>query len=308
MKISHLRTLLEVAETGSLVKAADRLNTVQPAISRQIRLLEEDLGIKLFTRHGRGMAPTEAGLKALDGATRVLAEVEQLRVTVCDSDARLTGRVSIGMPPAFIELLAVPLARYFQDNHPAVEVQLLSRFSALLRDGMQHGEIDLALTYEWMQSRAVRTIPLLRERLYLVGPADAGLSTSRSVPLKALQGRRLILPPASHSLAGMIEDTARKAKLSLDVKLTVESYPAIRALIQNGFGWTVWPLASVQKDVAEGRLSAAPIARPVMQRQLVLATPSDRRPARAVGIAVELIRSEIVALNRQGTLEGTLLA
>ncbi|HZW46452.1 MAG TPA: LysR family transcriptional regulator, partial [Microvirga sp.] len=81
MDIAQLRTLIHVAELGSLSKAAGRLHIAQPALSRQIRLLEEELGIRLFDRHGRGMVLTERGRDVLRHAIRVLAELEELRAS-----------------------------------------------------------------------------------------------------------------------------------------------------------------------------------------------------------------------------------
>src|SRR5690242_15274567 len=79
MDVVQLKTLIHVAELGSLSKAADRLNIAQPALSRQIRLLEDELGVFLFDRPGRGMVITEVGREVLDHATRVMAELEAIR-------------------------------------------------------------------------------------------------------------------------------------------------------------------------------------------------------------------------------------
>ena len=76
MELSQLRTLIHVADLGSLSKAADRIGIAQPALSRQIRMLEEELSVRLFTRHGRGMVLTEKGREILEHATRVMAELE----------------------------------------------------------------------------------------------------------------------------------------------------------------------------------------------------------------------------------------
>ena len=123
MDVPQLRTILYVAELGSLSKAADRLRIAQPALSRQVRLLEEELGIRLFDRHGRGMEVTEAGKEVLRHAQRIMQELDEIRATVADEDAPLRGHVSIGMPPTVSDILSVPLVSAFQARHPEAKLQ-----------------------------------------------------------------------------------------------------------------------------------------------------------------------------------------
>src|SRR5579862_1519214 len=90
MEFSQLRTLVCVAELGSLSKASDRLRIAQPALSRQVRMLEEELGVALFTRHGRGMVLTEQGRDVLKHATRIAGEMEEIRASASNVDAPLS--------------------------------------------------------------------------------------------------------------------------------------------------------------------------------------------------------------------------
>src|SRR6202789_486434 len=99
MEFGQLRTLIHVAERGSLSKAADRLRIAQPALSRQVRMLEEELGVALFTRHRRGMVLTERGGEVLKHASRVDAELDEIRASASDVDMPLTGQIAIGLPP-----------------------------------------------------------------------------------------------------------------------------------------------------------------------------------------------------------------
>lgn len=91
MDVTQLRTLIHVAELGSLSKAVDRLHIAQPALSRHVRLLEEELGVRPFDRHGRGMIVTEQGQGVLRHALRAMAELEEIRAVVSDENAPLRG-------------------------------------------------------------------------------------------------------------------------------------------------------------------------------------------------------------------------
>lgn len=307
MKLSQLKSLLYVAESGSLVKAADRLHTVQPAVSRQIRMLEEELKARLFERHGRGMVPTEAGHKAIEGARRIMAELDHIQSDVAEADTTLRGQVTVGMPPALADLLALPLVQAIQASHPKVELQLMSAFTGHLRDWMQRGELDLAIIYEQAHSRALHATPLLRERLYLVGPPGCGLSLKRSVPFAALGGKTFILPPRHHNLPAMVEQAAADKGVTLKILAKIDSLSAIRNLVVQGMGYTVLPLAPVASDVAAGRLSAAPLSGPALSRGLVLAQPSDRRPSRAArfaaGAVIDIVRHLVQTQVLFGRLE-----
>ena len=164
-EISQLRTILHVAELGSLSKAADRLRIAQPALSRQVRMLEEELGIRLFDRHGRGMVVTEAGQEVLRHAQRIMGEMAEIRSSVADADAPLRGHVSIGMPPTVSDIVSVPLVTAFRARHPEATIRIVSAYSAYLLDWLHKGEVDVAILFESRPLRSLRSTPLLEEIL-----------------------------------------------------------------------------------------------------------------------------------------------
>ena len=137
VEISQLKTLIHVAELGSLSKAADRLNVAQPALSRQIRLLEKELGAYLFSRHGRGMVINEAGREVLDHATRIMAELEAIRDSVAVAPSSFTGAVAIGTTVTVAEIVSVPLIALIKRAHPHLAVRLSAAFSGYLIDWLQ---------------------------------------------------------------------------------------------------------------------------------------------------------------------------
>jgi LysR family nitrogen assimilation transcriptional regulator len=308
MDLAQLRTLLHVADLGSLSKAADRLHIAQPALSRQVRLLEQELGTRLFDRHGRGMRVTETGEEVLRRAARILAEVEELRAAVGDPVRALTGRVSIGLPPTVSEVLSAPLIAAIRKAQPLLDVQLVDALSGYLADWMQRGEVDVAVLHEPQATRALRAKPLLLERLFLVGRADARLSAKRPVPFSRLAGTRLVLPGRSHGLRAVIERFAAQAGVPLDCPIEVDSLNTQKRLVQQGFGMTILPLAPIHADVAAKRLSAAPLVKPVAVRRLTLAFPNERPVSRAARFAGEAIESVVADLVRRGVWGGKLIA
>lgn len=297
MELSQLRTLIHVAELGSLSKAADRLHIAQPALSRQVRMLEEELGFALFLRHGRGMVLSEQGKEVLTHAMRVMAEIDEIRATATPADAPLTGEVAIGLPPTVADIISLPLAAAFGKAHPKAKLRLVSAYTGYLLDWMHRGEVDVAVLYDPRMARSLRSRPLLLENLFLIGPPDAGFSTVRAVSFTSLAGKRLLLPSIKHGLRIIVERCATDAGITLDVGIEADSYSALKDLVRNGHGWTILPLAPIHADVVAGQLTAAPLIDPVPVRRLILAYPADRpasRLARFAGQAIEDIAKDLV--------------
>jgi LysR family transcriptional regulator, nitrogen assimilation regulatory protein len=308
MDLSQLRTLIHVAELGSLSKAADRMRIAQPALSRQVRLLEEELGVRLFVRHGRGMVITEQGRDVLAHAVRVMTELDEIRARTSDANAPLTGQIAIGMPPTVADILSVPLVTAFGKSHPKVMLRLVSAYTGYLLDWLHRGEIDVAILYDPHAARSVRSRPLLLENLFLIGPRKAGFSTARAIPFKHLDGKRLLLPSVRHGLRTIVERCATEAGISLDVALEADSYATLKDLVRRGHGWTILPLAPIHDDIAARRLTAATLIDPVPMRRLMLSYPADRPVSRLARFAGETITSIVSDQVERAVWAGRLLS
>jgi LysR family nitrogen assimilation transcriptional regulator len=284
MEFGQLRTLIHVAELGSLSKAADRLRIAQPALSRQVRMLEEELGIELFTRHGRGMVLTEQGRDVLKHAMRISSELEEIRASASDVEAPLAGQVAIGLPPTVADIISVPLVAAFGKAHPNAVLRLVSAYTGYLMDWLHRGEIDLAVLYDPRTARSLRSRPLLLENLFLIGPPEAAFSTVRAVSFKDLAGKRLLLPSPRHGLRTIVERCASDAQIPLDVAVEADSYATLKDLVR-----TILPLAPIHESVVANALTAAPLIDPVPVRRLVLSFPADRQTPRLARFAGKAI-------------------
>jgi DNA-binding transcriptional LysR family regulator len=307
MDISQLRTLIHVAELGSLSKASDRLRIAQPALSRQIRLLEQELGTRLFDRHGRGMVVTEHGQDVLRHAVRIMSEIEEIRAVVSDEDAPLRGHVSIGMPPTASDILSEPLVAAFREAHPEATLRIVSAYSGYLLDWMHRGEIDAAILYDPKMARSLRIQPLLEETLFLIGPADSGLSQEQPVSFATLAERQLLLPSAGHGLRSILDVLAQEAGIRLTVPVEADSYATLKSLVRSGHGLTVLPLAPIHEELSSGQLSAAPLVDPVPLRRLIMSYPTDRPIPRLARFAGQAIAATIANLVDRGIWSGRVL-
>ncbi|MFZ6044589.1 LysR family transcriptional regulator [Pseudomonas sp. CR3202] len=300
MDIVQLKTLIHVAELGSLSKAADRLHIAQPALSRQIRQLEQELGTYLFERHGRGMVITDIGREVLAHASRILEEMESIRTTATGGRSSYRGTVTIGTTPTVAEIITVPLVRKIRDGHPHLAVRFSSAFSGYLLDWLQRGELDLALSYDPQPLHTLRIQPVMMENLMLVGPADAGLRLDTPVRFADIKESQVVVPSNRHGLRNIVEDCARQAEIKLRCNVEADSFGAMIDLVRNGFGLTILPLAPIYAQVQNGALSAAPLVDPQPTRRLVLVYPADRRvspAARFVGESFIEIIADLVERN-----------
>ncbi len=306
MEISQLRTLIHVAELGSLSKAADRLHIAQPALSRQMRMLEEELGVRLFDRHGRGMIVTDQGQDVLRHALRVMAELEDIRTVVSDEDAPLRGHVSIGMPPTVADILSEPLVAAFRASHPDATLRIVSAYSGYLMDWMHRGEVDAAVLYDPKSARTLRVKPLLDEVLFLIGPPGSGLSQEVPVDFSDLEGECMLLPSVGHGLRDILDKCATEHGFALHVPVEADSYSTLKSLVRSGHGSTILPKAPIHRDLALGQLCAAPLQNPVPARRLVMSYPADRPIVRLARFAGQVIASNVSLMVQEGVWPGRL--
>ena len=289
MEISQLRTILHVAELGSLSKAADRLRIAQPALSRQVRLLEDELQVRLFDRHGRGMVVTEAGQAVLRHAQTIMTELELIRASVLDEGMPMTGHVSIGMPPTVGDILSIPLAEAFKTQHPDATLRIISAYSGFLLDWLHRGDVDIAILFAGKPVRSLKALPLLEENLYLIGPANSQLRPDRPTNFETLASMPLLLPSIGHGMRNIVEECAKACSVELNVKVEADNYSTLKNLVKTHHGLTILPLAPIHDEISKGELTYAPLTDPMPVRKLVMSYPSDRPVSRLTKFAARIL-------------------
>jgi LysR family transcriptional regulator, nitrogen assimilation regulatory protein len=300
MDIRQLRTFSCVAELGSLSKASDTLRVAQPALSRQIKLLEHELRAELFTRNGRGMVLTDAGRLLLARTAGIVRQIDQVRDEIQSAGGPPSGRVVLGLVPTVSCVISARLARRTVDTYPGISLCIVESYSGHLMEWLHRGEMDLALIYGPSSDLHLTVQSLGRDTIVAVGPRGSGLAQKKQVDIGWLLRQRLVLPSHSHGLRALIEHAAAKKKLKLDVKLEADSFRVLTSLVEEGLGYTLLPPSSVRNEVAAGRLETAAIAKPAPMRELTLASPIDHPGSTAITLITELIRDELIACRGDG--------
>lgn len=286
MDFKQLRALVTVADTGSVTKASILLNIVQPAVSRQLRLLEEDLGVELFKRSRQGMELTAAGKSLLEYARRVLGEIERARAEIRPSKGSIGGIVTVGLLPSTCDLLSSALVAQVARSHPGIRVRIATGYAGTLQTWLENGEVDVALLYGAKPAAAIRVHPILEEELWVVGLPSSGLEMGRPLPLRELAGHALVLPSAPHGLRTLVEHAASTIGLTLIVVAETNALSVQKSLVLGGHGLTVLPTIAVADDLANGRLTGAPIVEPTIMRKVVVGTSTIRPPTTPVRCVV----------------------
>ncbi len=293
MDFKQLQTFLAIAECGSATKAAQMLHIVQPAISRQMRILEEELGTSLFHRERSGMELTEAGRILLDHAKRVMRELDEARAQLQPSSSTVSGFVRIGMPASTCDLLAGELVATVKHRHPQIRMGMYSGFGGFLQKALLNGELEAAIVNDPEASPLLETRYVLNEQLFLIGPPDSGLRPDLALPLSLLKNKPLVLPAAPHAMRSTIERACALANIELEVVAEVNSMHMQRSLVRHGVGWTIMPSTSFFEDLSQGALSGAPLDSDLLQRHLALCLPMAR-PTSAATRCVTAILMELI--------------
>lgn len=294
MDIKQLRAFLTVAETGNMTRAAETLHLVQPAVSRQIQLLETDIGAPLFERERYGMVLTPAGHSMVGYARRALLELERARAEIGQGAAAgVSGLVTLGLLPSTVDALSSDLVAAVARQFPAIRLRIAIGYAGTLKQWLVAGEVDAALLFGLERSPEVQATPLVDEPLWVVGPAQAGLRKSAPVALAQLARQPVILPSAPHGIRTLVEHACAVSGTTLSIAAETNALSAQRALVLGGHGWTILPPIAVAEDLRARRLSGAPLAQPDLSRTIVLGLPNHRTTGGAVQHAVALLTDTI---------------
>jgi LysR family nitrogen assimilation transcriptional regulator len=307
MDLKQLEYFVRVAELGSFTRASIALDIAQPALSRQIRLLEVELRQNLLTRNGRGALPTEAGNLLLKHGRGILHQVELAREELGAVRGALAGRVSIGLPPSLSRLITVPLTRAFKQQLPQAHLTLNEGFSVLMCEGLRVGNIDIAVLYNAEHSPEVEMTTLHTEELVLISKTDPTLNqptnqaqktqkTPKRQPITLTEVAKLplILPSRPNAFRILIEGEMNAIGRKPDITLEVDSLNAILSLVKEGMGHAVLPSYTLSNFDDPSPFQVRSITEPRIMSQLMLVRAARRPSTETQKKAIEVVTSVLM--------------
>ncbi|QEX24456.1 transcriptional regulator [Hypericibacter adhaerens] len=290
MEINDLRYFIRAVELESISRAADALGITQPALSRQIRELENELKQPLLVRTGRGVQPTDAGRRFATEAARILEEVDALPRSLRSSNSSPTGVVSLAMPASIANGLLPRLYAVLGREFPGIHLKVSEAVSSTSAEWLRNRTVDLAIQYERADIGNLHADKLIDEPLCLISAPGRELTAAPCIDFATIEQIELILPSRDSGLRRMLEFDAARLGLKLHISVEIDSVSAMKNLVAAGLGHTILPQFSVLAEVAAGLMVAKMIGAPRLTRGLVIARLAHRTPSLAMLTVIQAIR------------------
>lgn len=300
MDLRQLRAFADVADVGSLTKAGILRGTAQSALSKQLSALEEEFRGKLFHRTGRGVVLTELGKSILPRVQALLIEAEQLQGEIQASAGVPFGKVTLGIQSSATRPLASLLFQRTRERFPGITLRFLEGFSGHIEEWLANGRVDVGILNRYGSGKSRKDDTLLTVNLYLVGSGMDPALAKKKIRFASLATLLLALPGLPNGLRLMLDEAARRQGFTLSVAIEVDSLVVIKDVVADGGVYTILPSHAVFDEVQAGRLRAAPLYEPTLNRALVLATSTQRPLSRASREVVRLIRQLVDELVKEG--------
>lgn len=299
MDLKQLEYFIRVAELGSFTRAAIELDVAQPALSRQVRLLEVELRQNLLVRNGRGAVPTEAGKLLLEHGRGILHQVERARDDLGRLRGGLAGRVAVGLPNSVARVLTVPLTRAFRETLPEARLSISEGLSSGLQEGLASGRLDIVVLYNAQPSRELDLSPLMEEDLVLVRARPPGLHEDPPpgpIALCDVAPLPLVIPTRPNAIRMHVEAAMADIGCRPNVVLEIDGVSAILDLVLDGAGCAILSRNALLNSPRPSAYTAQQIGSTPLRIRLSLAT-SLQRPATPVQKAtLDLIRARAPAV------------
>lgn len=288
MELRQLRYFLQVADFKSFSRAAVAVRIAQPALSRHIRKLEEELGVALFYRDGRGAILTEQGKRYYERVTDILRQLDQATAELHSDDDMPTGEVVLGVPTELGPRFILRIVQSFRGRYPSARIRVAESGSAQIAEWLQSSRLDAGFIYDPQDYPTLPVKTVVEETLYLVGPKGDHLTAPEAVPFRQVVQLPLILHELGGNLRQRITDAATRLGQSAHCETDIDSLPAIKQAVMDGAGYTILPYAVVGEEVRRGLLSAARVVEPDLVRSLGFAIRPNG--------ALSLVTNKLVAL------------
>ena len=255
------------------------VHVAQSALSHHIAALEDELGVSLLDRTGRGVTPTEAGERLYRHAQELLRQADDTKVAVSTGTIELSGLVSIGMPLSLVMGLALPILTAVRRAHPGIRLRIHEETADTVFNWMHSGRLNVGIVFDDASMEGLDTTPLFEERLFVVVAPASGLAHRQSIELAEIADMPLIVPSAGKGVRPYLELALAKAGLALQAPAAeVNSVTLMKQAAAVGIAPTVLGWAPIDAEIRAGSLKALEIVNPsICRTALMCAQPASQR-------------------------------
>jgi DNA-binding transcriptional LysR family regulator len=296
MDTKQLAAFCAVVERKSFSEAAERLGVTQPAVSQQIRSLEDRVGQQLLDRSGRRVEPTEAGNRLYRSAQRLLALERQLLEEVAgEAEGPLRGQLALGASTGPGGTVVPVLLCEFAEANPDVTIDLTISDTQTIVERVARRELELGVVGATPRNRSVDYEPFFRDEVVLVGPAGHPFA-GKTISLEDLRGERLIAMQEGAGVRQVIDDELRGKGMrlrDLDVRLELGLQESVKSAVEAGHGVTFISRTAVERELEAGTLVEAAVKGLEPSRDISLVRATGRVATRVADAFVEFARARL---------------
>jgi DNA-binding transcriptional LysR family regulator len=275
--LHQLAVFRAVARHLNYTRAAIELHLTQPAVSRQVQLLETTLGVQLFERIGRRVRLTDAGADVLSYAQRIGQLQDELEAVITARDGLTRGSLRVIGTTTAGEYLLPPLVADFRRAHPGIHVTLRVGNREEVLGALAHAEVDLAVMGRPPARANWDSIPILPNELVAIVPRGHPLLGTTAIDPARLAGETIFLRETGSGTRLAAEEFWRQAGLSLDDAIELGSDSAIKQVVMAGLGVAILSRQAIELELSVGRLAVLPVQGLPLHRQWFLVCPTGRR-------------------------------
>jgi LysR family nitrogen assimilation transcriptional regulator len=308
ISLRQLNYLVAVADAGSFSAAALQAHVAQPALSRQIAMLEAHVGLRLLHRSHKGVALTEAGVRLYNLARSTLERLGSLGTELRASEKQPAGVVNIALPPSVASMLVPQVVRELEARYPGIVLRVEDGLSLENGRSLESALIDFGIVPAADELVDVDYEPLVRESLLLVERRTDVRRLPATIPFDQVARRKLILPPRSFHTRRVIDDVAHAARRTLVIGYEQRSVTTIMSLVRDGLGATIANSPAIEQFGTPDTIVARRIVRPEIARTMSLARPSKRTLSFAAEAVYDVVKRFATEAVKSGRWEGAPLS
>jgi len=257
MEIRQLKAFLAIAEAKTFTAGARRVNITQAAISMQIRQLEDEVGLPIFTRTPRRVILTEAGEYLLERARKILREHDSALAEIAEVAGAEYGRLRIGSASAMFATQQLPaIIQKLKQKFPKSELSVNSGTSERLVDKIMHGEVDIAFVSLPVENLNITTELLFSDEIVAIAHPKHPLAKEKFISAATLAGEKLILGEQGGNTRRMVDEFFNAANVRPNITMELSRQEAINRMVENNLGVGIAGAKTVSKDIRDGRLTS----------------------------------------------------
>lgn len=291
MNFRQLRYFLVIADKGSFTQAAEEIPISQSSLSRHMRLLEEELGVRILIRTGRGVVLTEQGQFLCERLRSIFDQLRDTEQSLRGWYDNPSGLVRIGMPPTMTLGVAATLVRRLNERHADIRVRLSEALSATLMEWLAAERLDLAIVFEQPTNSALEAEKIGSEEVCLVIPK--GYDLPNPMDIEEIARHKIIAPLANKGFWNRMADAFSQAGLEFEPAYEIDAPQAIKDLVRAGAGVAILAHSAVRRDLELGDLEIRSIASDNMRFDVFMVYSKVAQHGRAARAAASVIRETV---------------